>query len=258
MGFVKAYQIASSLSIKECKSKISYQLLFADSNELFYKSEEQGFVYIFQYGLIAFYEVSDTEISSVIQQVKPFARNVIEEPFFDSIELVLNHTEEKVAFEHVFLLDSDVEAIRLVMLHTSQSVALDRFDAITENLLTGTNNHTIYLEQKGKLDIRGNKLKRYIGRTLNVKNLIAENLYIFDSPDMVWDSERLNLLNQHLKQTFDLKDRHRYIHDRIAIVKDNLELFKDIMDHKESSRLEWIIIILILVEVLDHFIVRLI
>ncbi|GGG41137.1 hypothetical protein GCM10011414_08250 [Croceivirga lutea] len=258
MGFVKAYQIASSLSIRECKSKILYQLVFSDSNELFYRSNERGFVYIFQYGLIAFYEVSDNEINNVLQQVKPFARNVIDEPFFDSIELVLNHTEEKVAFEHVFLLDSDVEAIRLVMLHTSQSVALDRFDAITEDLLTSTNSHTSYLEQNGKLDIRGNKLKRFIGRTLNVKNLIAENLYIFDSPDMVWESERLNSLNQQLKQTFDLKDRHRYIHDRIAIVKDNLELFKDIMDHKESSRLEWIIIILILVEVLDHFIVRLI
>ena len=50
--------------------------------------------------------------------------------------------------------------------------------------------------------------------------------------------------------------RYRYIYERTAIIKEDLELFKDIMDHKESSKLEWIII-LILVEVVDLFVLRL-
>jgi uncharacterized Rmd1/YagE family protein len=90
-----------------------------------------------------------------------------------------------------------------------------------------------------------------------VKNQISENLYIFDSPDITWENESLNKLNGSLKQTFDLKDRYRYIYERTAIIKEDLELFKDIMDHKESSKLEWIIIILILVEVVDLFVLRL-
>ena len=136
-------------------------------------------------------------------------------------------------------------------------MALDRYSEITYDLLEQTNKHTLYLEQKGKLDISGNKLKRFIGRTLNIKNRISENLYIFDSPDSTWENEQLNQLNQDLKQTFDLKDRYRLIHDRIEIIKENLELFKDIMDHKESSRLEWIIIILIVIEVFDMFLTKL-
>ena len=64
-------------------------------------------------------------------------------------------------------------------------------------------------------------------------------------------------MNQELKQTFDLKNRYRNIYERIEIIKENLGLFKDIMEHRESSRLEWIIIILILVEVADLFVLRL-
>jgi len=41
-----------------------------------------------------------------------------------------------------------------------------------------------------------------------------------------------------------------------AIIKEDLELFKDIMDHRESSKLEWIIVLLILVEVVDAFVIR--
>ena len=63
----------------------------------------------------------------------------------------------------------------------------------------------------------------------------------------------MNRLHIALKQTFDLKDRYRYIYERTAIIKEDLELFKDIMEHRESSKLEWIIIILILVEVADLF-----
>ncbi|WAC01401.1 hypothetical protein N7U66_15285 [Lacinutrix neustonica] len=55
-----------------------------------------------------------------------------------------------------------------------------------------------------------------------------------------------------------MKDRYRLIHDRIDIIKENLELFKDIMDHKESSRLEWIIIILIIIEVFDMLLLKLV
>ncbi|MDA0678646.1 MAG: RMD1 family protein, partial [Bacteroidetes bacterium] len=91
---------------------------------------------------------------------------------------------------------------------------------------------------------------------LNVKNQISENLYIFDSPDVTWENESLNRLNIALKQTFDIKDRYRYIYERTAIIKEDLELFKDIMDHRESNRLEWIIILLILVEVIDLFAFR--
>lgn len=100
------------------------------------------------------------------------------------------------------------------------------------------------------------RLKRFIGHVLKIKNQISENLYIFDSPDITWENEALNKLNASLKQTFDLKDRYRYIAERVTIIKEDLELFKDIMDHRESSKLEWIIILLILVEVIDVFVLR--
>ncbi|MFV0571277.1 MAG: RMD1 family protein [Xanthomarina gelatinilytica] len=99
-----------------------------------------------------------------------------------------------------------------------------------------TNKHTKYLENKGELDISGNKLKRFIGKVLNIKNRILENLYIFDSPEITWENEQLNKLNTDLKQTFDLKDRYRLIHDRIEIIKENLELFKASSQHFQNEK----------------------
>lgn len=80
------------------------------------------------------------------------------------------------------------------------------------------------------------------------------NLYVFYALGITWEKEHANKANKDLKQSFDLKDRYRLIHDRIEIIKENLYPFKDITDYKEISRLEWIIIILIVIEVLDLFI----
>ena len=96
-------------------------------------------------------------------------------------------------------------------------------------------------------------LKKYIGRTLNLKNRITENFYIFDSPDETWEDENLSKLDTGLKKTFDLQTRFRTIQEGLGIVKENLELFKDILQYRNSTLLEWIIIALIFVEVLNLF-----
>jgi uncharacterized Rmd1/YagE family protein len=84
------------------------------------------------------------------------------------------------------------------MLNTSQSVALEQYSEITQQLLEETNQHTQYLEKKGKLNISRIRLKQFIGKVLNIKNQISENLYIFDEPESTWENKQLNRLNLEL------------------------------------------------------------
>jgi uncharacterized Rmd1/YagE family protein len=137
------------------------------------------------------------------------------------------------------------------MLNVSQSVALDYYEEQTNKLLEETNKHTQYLERKGKLGLSGKNLRQYIGRTLLLKNRIAENIYVFDSPPETWENESLNKIDLELKRTFDLQVRVRTIHEGLNIIKDNLELYQGLMQHRNSTMLEWIIIILIMVEVIN-------
>ncbi|MEH6679481.1 MAG: RMD1 family protein [Sediminicola sp.] len=253
---VVAFQIAASINIRQCRNLLPLEILFTDSDELFLKNGDKKFIYVFQYGMISFFNHSEMEIRSILKKLRPLSKNGGPNQFTEKIEVEIVSGRQLVTFDKVVLPNFDAESIRLVMLNTSQSVALDRYADITEQLLEETSIHTRFLEKKGRLDITGTDLKKFIGKVLNIKNEISENLYIFDSPDSTWENEHLNKLNLELTQTFDLKDRYRFIYERIAIIKEDLELFKDIMEHRESSRLEWIIIILILLEVVDLLVFR--
>lgn len=253
---VLAYQIANTINVRQCKTQPFGKLLFSDSDELFFEVAEQQYLYIFRYGICCCFNMAFDKVELFFKTLKPFCNDYIGKTHSEDFLVEVKPHELNVQFNKVVLPELNTEMLRLVMLNAAQSVALDKYSVVVEDLLSQTNVHTKYLEYKGKLNISGQKLKRFIGKVLNIKNKIAENLYIFDSPDIAWEDEQLNKLNTALKNTFDLKDRYHLIHDKLEIVKENLELFKAIMDHRDSSRLEWIIIILILVEVVDMFILK--
>ena len=250
---VLSYQIADSIDIKSFKSFFKAELYHNDADELFYKTSHDEFIYVFKYGIACFLNYNETQIGQFLQLIAPFCKNLFAEQLSEEFQIETGAKEYKFGYNKIEIIDADVEVFRLIMLNVAQSVALDYYSQQTNKLLEETNNHTQVLEKKGKLDISGTNLTKYIGKTLYLKNRISENLYIFDSPDETWENENLNKIDIGLKRTFDLQERFRNIQDGLGIVKENLELFKDIMQYRNSNLLEWIIITLIFVEVLNLF-----
>ncbi len=250
---VYAYQIAESIDIKQFRSAFTAEIFHADKDELFYQIDEKKYLYVFKYGIVCFLNYNETEMTAFIQLIGIYSKNIYTERLSEEFEIETNTARIKFGYNKIELMQPDHEMLRLVMLNVSQSVALDHFYHQTNILLEETNHHTQTLEIKGRLNLSGINLKKYIGRTLNLKNRIAENLYIFDSPDETWEDETLNKIDLGLKKTFDLQSRFRTIQEGLHIVKENLELFKDILQYRNSTTLEWIIIILIFVEVVNLF-----
>jgi uncharacterized Rmd1/YagE family protein len=257
MYTIKSLQVAQSINIREVRPTIEGTLLFQDSDELFYSLGARSYLYIFQFGVVCFFNLPEQFIQKYKEKIQPYSKGEVESRLTEDYLVKIINGKTEVNTTDIILPGFDEEMIRLVMLHTAQSVALDNYTSMTESLLEEAGVHTRNLENKGTLRISKKKLKKLIGRNLTLKNAIYENLYIFDVPEIAIENEQLNSLDLTFKRVFDLKNRYRHVNDRINIINENLQLFKDIWDHKESSILEWIIIILIFVEILDLFIGKL-
>jgi uncharacterized Rmd1/YagE family protein len=251
---VQAFQIADSIDIKKLKTVIDAKLTYSDSDELFYTTEVNQYVYILQYGVVCFLDYTENQIHDFLEQIRDYSRNFVEIKHREEFIIEPNSNEIIYGYNKISITSDNVEWLRIIMLNVGQSVALDYYSEQATLLMAQTNHQTEFLEKKGRMDISGRKLKKFIGKTLNLKNAIAENLYIFDSPPETWEDENLSKIDWGMKKTFDLQIRYRNLQQDLQIVKENLELFKDIMQHTHSNVLEWIIIILILIEILDLFI----
>ncbi len=248
---IVSFQVADSIDLKQFTSVFKANIHYGDSDELFYHIETYKYLYVFKYGIVAFLGYNETETAHFLQLITPYCKNFIEQRLSDEFDIETDVSNINYGYNKIEIPKPGVEMIRIIMLNASQSVALDHYNQQTNLLLEETNFHTQVLEKRGKIDLGGVELKKYIGRTLNLKNKIAGNLYIFDSPEETWEDEHLNKLDIGLKKTFDLQSRFRTIQEGLQIVKENLELFKDLLQYRNSVVLEWVIILLILVEVVN-------
>lgn len=251
MQKVVSYQIADSIDVKQFSNAFKAELHYSDPAELFYKTDSEQYVYVFKYGAVCFLNYDPISISAFLRLITPYCKTLFENSFTDEFLVETNAKEVRVGFNKIEIPMATVDVFRLVMLNVSQSVALDYYEELTGKLLSETNLHTQMLVNKGRLGISGKELKKYIGRTLLLRNRIAENIYVFDSPPETWENESLNKIDNDLKRTFDLQVRVRTLSEGLAIIKDNLELFRALLQHRNSNILEWIVILLILVEVLN-------
>ena len=256
---VVSYQVADSIDVKAFSVDFKGELCFSDPTELFFKTGDAQYVYVFKYGSVCFLDYDAIGITAFLRLIAPYCKKAFKNSLTDEFIVETDAKEVRVGFNKIEIPSSaNTDVLRLVMLNVSQSVALDYYEEQTNKLLEDTNEHTQVLENKGRLGLSGKKLRQYIGRTLLFKNSIAENIYVFDSPPETWENESLNKMDGDLKRTFDMQVRVRTIHERLNIIKDNLELFQGLMQHRKSTMLEWIVIILILVEVLNLIIEKLI
>lgn len=246
---VNAYQYSETIDLKNFKADFNATLKYSNSDELFYQLDNAYYVYVFKYGVICLLNFDDLKITEFFSVISKYAKNPLLNKLNEEFLIETNCKENSFGYNKIGIVNSDIDTLRLIMLNVSHSVALDFYSDQSDVLLEGTNYQIENLENEGKLNISGKNLRRYIGRTLNLKNKISQNLYIFDSAPETWEDENLNKIDIGLKKTFDLQIRYRNILEDLQIIKENLELFKDLMQYKKSNLLEWIVILLIMIEV---------
>jgi required for meiotic nuclear division protein 1 len=255
---LSAFLVSSQLDIKGIKSFLDIKPLADSSSELFYKFSNEKYQYFFNFGVMVFVGYTEDEMKWAIKAVHAHQRNPFVNWLRDDHEICVREGSGMIFnFDELIVDKLDDKVMRIAMFILGQSVAIDYYHNVTENLLTELKSFATQLEQTGKLKISRKNMMRFLGRALNTQNEIAENIYIFDAPDQVWDDEYLDKLYQGLMKHFDLRVRFSEIEYTLKIINDNLSIFREIINQRESSLLELIIIVLILVEIFDLFLTKL-
>ncbi len=255
---VTGYQLGDRLDLKELKNNLAYTCVYADPTELMYDAGASSFIGIFDYGSIVFLGVDNGVQTNIINAVRTILKLDSTELKRENFDVEIDpQASYKVIFDRLIIKELSIDIAKIIMLNIAQSVALDYYIEQSNILLGQTYQFSLELEAKGRFSIKGKRLLKYIGRLLNLKNKITQNIYIFDSPTLTWNDEYLNVVNTDLSRELDIKLRHSSLQESLNTVRENLEILKDINQHSHSSTLEIIVIILIAIEILNIIISKL-
>jgi len=253
---LKAINIADNINIKQLKANFAGHLIMSTSTELFYKIDENKFISMFNYGVIAFSDHTLAEREKVIDSISQYC-NDKQESISETLQIEFKK-EDGIFYSNEILFvphsHQKDELFHIVMFDLSQTVALDYYAGIADKLLQEVKTYATQLANRGKISLSKRSMMKFIGKSLNTRNEIIDNLYIFDSPDIAWDDERVERVHKILSRVFDLNVRFRELEYTFNIIDNNLKIFNDSYEHRHSAFLEIVVIILILIEVIKSFV----
>ncbi|CAM1353528.1 MULTISPECIES: RMD1 family protein [Tenacibaculum] len=246
-----AYHLEKRIALSAIRSQFeSYELIKREHSFLLYKITDNSYIYVKDYGSVVFMNCTDNLINQIVSfLINKESSNVNNLPS-EKYNITFSDTIE-VDFGTIQIKNLNDDVAHIIMLNLAQSVALMNYVNKTSDLHDKTLVYSKQLEKTGSFKLSKIQMRKFIGKTMNLKNNIAENLFVFDSPDVAWNNKDLSNLDYKLKDELDIIKRHQGIENSLNVIKENLDLFNDILQHKYSSMLEWIIIILILFEVVQ-------
>lgn len=253
-----AFWVANQFDLKGIKAFLDIKPIADSSSELFYAFSGEKYQYYFNFGVMVLSGYTEDEMKWAIKTVQNFQKDPSTAWMRDDHEIKVDEASTIIfGFDELTVAKIDDQVIRITMFNLAQSVALDHYHDVSENLLTEVKGFTDQLEHTGKLKISRTNMRKFLGRALNTQIDIAENIYIFDAPDLVWYDDYLDKLHQGLMKHFDLRVRFSEVEYTMRIIDQNLAVFREIIHQRESNILEYIIIVLIFVEVVDLFVGKL-
>lgn len=251
-----AYHLGDTISILKAINELDYQISKTEDEFALFEVGENSWIYLKNYGSVVFINVDQ----SLVQRTLLFYLDDINQldslPFEDFEIQVKSGNTGSVAHGVIQIPEISIDIAHVISFNLAQTVALDDFQTKVELLLEETSDRSTKLISTGQLGASRVQVRKLMGRTLILKNRLAENLYIFDTPDIAWDDKHLAELYESMRKDLDIERRHQGLQLHLDIVMENLDLYHNILQHKHSSVLEWIIILLILFEVVQVLILE--
>lgn len=251
---VASHQISDNIDLESFAAAYTAELLYSDHIELFYEAGTEIYISVFKYGVICFFNCDNSKISEFVKLISNHCNYFDDSELTKEYQIEIQADELKFGFNKAEITYFDIDTARLVMLNVAQSVSLDYYFQKGRVLLEETNKHTSFLEKSGNLAISDKELKKFIGKTHNLKNHIVENLHILDSVPNTRQNDYLIKIDSEMKTALFMEKRFENIAKELEIIREHLDYFSNLINHGNSMKLEWIIIVLLAIFVINIFV----
>ncbi|MBN1377731.1 MAG: RMD1 family protein [Gammaproteobacteria bacterium] len=210
---------------------------------------DKGEAWIFDYGVIVFWGVDDQERKFVLDTVEPYVKGVAVKYEVENFRFELHSNQNLIRQDTVFLSSGDY-LYRLAVSHAmAQSIKLNIFEDDAQSTIMKTRHIPRSLAETGRFILSRKKTAKMRGELFSTKSDIILNYGLLDTPDFFWEYPDLESLYELTARYLDIRSRVSVLSNKLETIHELFEMLDNEQKHKHSSKLEWIIIILIAIEI---------
>lgn len=227
-------------------------------------------IYFFREGTVVLWNCTDLEISNILSYLRLFEIDRYDEHVVhDELEQMhYCYADNESTHAHLkgnqFYLSKEGSATQALEKYTysnamSLTTKLGIWEASLDKYIDSMEFVTEDLKRGRPITISRPNMLRKTGELFALRHLINLSSDLLDTPDFYWDREQLESLYSQTCNYFSIPKRTRVMNEKINHCVELASLINSHLNDNHHVRLEWMIIILIMVEVgfeVLHFVDR--
>ncbi|HIK56519.1 MAG TPA: RMD1 family protein [Synechococcales cyanobacterium M55_K2018_004] len=215
---------------------------------------ECGCAVLFKYGAVVLFGLGPVEEASFLTYLKPLVIEPFDSPETEDATLKLDPAGAWQAENGlVRLQDFSIESVQIVADVLAKSVVLAQYEKGTAGVFDQIEPFAEGLQRTTKNERWGKELLRQLGTTLTIRHKIVGRVEIIDKPELLWDAPMLERLYLRLENEYEIRERHQTLERKLYLISSTAETVLDLLQHNSTLRVEWYVVILIVVEILLSF-----
>ena len=208
----------------------------------------EGYAVVFRYGAIVLVGLARDEEQAVLEQYASGSAPIEEE----RLELALApEQEEGLTADGRLQIRALTPAHVLVLADIlAKSIALARYERETAAVFDTIEPVAAALAARGRIPTARKNLLQLIGSALLAQHRVSGRIAFAEKPDVLWDHPELERFYARLEDEYEIVERGTLLNGKVQAIASAAQTFTDLMDTARSARLEILIVILILAELI--------
>uniref|UniRef100_T1PJT1 Putative ACR protein n=1 Tax=Musca domestica TaxID=7370 RepID=T1PJT1_MUSDO len=230
-------------------------------------------IFFFREGSVVMWNFNDIETNNILSFLRSFEKEAYLRPLVRSESEVMPYTyipPSAIDVEGDIVSSSDVEPAKAFFQSgkffltsgeenffskytfsnaLATSVKLGIWEATLDRYIDSMEFITNDMKKGRRIRISRAEVLRKTGELLALRHVINLSSDLLDTPDFYWDREELETLYLQICNYFSISRRTKVMNEKINHCVELAELISHNLNEAHNTRLEWMIIILIMIEV---------
>lgn len=217
------------------------------------KNETPIDVFFFPFGCVTIWGSDEAQESVILSLIEGFEVGKLESSSSDVIYFDYNESVGKTFIDeekNEIILSDKTPFVKLSISHAlAQSVKLNILEKSVSSLLDKTAPIQQELASTGSVSLSKKEISKQIGILFNERYSINLHSDILDTPEFFWRRPSYEPLYLMTAEFQDIQVRHNILNHRLNMIHELYSILSNELNYKHSTRLEWIVIGLIAIEV---------
>jgi uncharacterized Rmd1/YagE family protein len=210
-----------------------------------------GSAVLFRYGAVVLFDLDPAEEKAFLESLNPSLRARFDHPESEETTILITpDREERIDPDGALVLASPSYERLQVVAHTlAKSTVLAYYEQRVSQVFDRIESMAEDLRRGVRSPGQGRELLRQLGDVLLTQTRTVGRVEVTEKPEITWDHPDLDRLYERLGLEYELRDRDLALSRKLELISDTAGTYLDLLQNRQTIRVEWYIVVLILVEI---------